>query len=183
MLAVKPRNIAFVEEFGQLVLRRRWFSPVAFFMVFFCVLWDGFLFFWYGVALAQDDPPLMMVVFPILHVAAGVGLTYWTLCLFVNRTEIRVDTNTLEVRHRPLPWPGQRKISVHKIRQPFVKEKISHTKNGGVNITYQVQAILEDSSAVTLVRGLPNREEARYLESKLEEILGIEDESVDGEDR
>jgi hypothetical protein len=182
MLAAKPRNIEFLEEFRQLVIRRRWFTPVAFFLVFFCIFWDGFLFVWYGIAFGQEDAPLMMVLFPLLHVAVGIGLTYYTICLFVNRTDIRIDTNTLEVRHHPLPWPGQSKTPVHKIRQPFVKERISQTKNGQT-ITYQVEAILDDASAITLIRSLPNREEARYIERKLEEVLGLEDLAVDGEDR
>src|SRR5690349_11378767 len=53
----------------------RWFTPAAFFLVFFCVAWDGFLVFWYGMA-AKQGAPLVFFLFPLIHVSVGVGISY-----------------------------------------------------------------------------------------------------------
>src|SRR6187401_1885165 len=36
---------------GELYLRRNWFTPALFFLLFFCIAWDSFLVFWYSMAL------------------------------------------------------------------------------------------------------------------------------------
>lgn len=59
----------------------RWFQWTFVFLVFFCIAWDGFLLFWYGAALGigflgdDAEPVLIMMLFPLLHVAVGTGLT------------------------------------------------------------------------------------------------------------
>ena len=44
---------------------------------------------WYGIAFAADTP-LIAKLFPLLHVAMGIGLTYFTLAGLVNRTTVEV---------------------------------------------------------------------------------------------
>ncbi|MEX2027555.1 MAG: hypothetical protein WEH44_09640, partial [Pirellulaceae bacterium] len=37
-----------IDEFGrELTITYRWFSAAAFFLLFFCIFWDGFLIVWY----------------------------------------------------------------------------------------------------------------------------------------
>ena len=109
-----PRGLA-VDEWGsELTIVRRWFTPALFFLVFFCCIWDGFLIVWYSIALSSmpGDMAWLALLFPLLHVAVGVGLTYYTICGFVNRTTVHVASGELRVSHRPLPWPGARRIAV-----------------------------------------------------------------------
>jgi len=75
-----------IDRWGpELTITRRWFSAVLLFLVFFCIAWDSFLVFWYTMAF-RADAPWIMKVFPIVHVAVGVGLTYYTIAGFVNST-------------------------------------------------------------------------------------------------
>ena len=102
----EPKGFS-VENWGSdLVITRRWFTPAVFFLVLFCIFWDGFLIFWYGIAFTQKEVPWIMVLFPILHLAVGVGLTYFVICCFVNRTWIKVSMGQLTVRHSQLQWQG-----------------------------------------------------------------------------
>src|SRR5690606_5247899 len=91
-LATLPDWLRVGQGGGGLVFTRRWFQPVFLFLAFFCLMWDGFLVVWYGIAFATlgtaKGPGLMMFVFPLIHVAVGVGLTYYTICGFFNRTEV-----------------------------------------------------------------------------------------------
>ncbi|HEX6040903.1 MAG TPA: hypothetical protein VFZ20_22775, partial [Longimicrobium sp.] len=92
-----------VEDRGRdLVIVRRWFSWVYIFLVFFCFVWDGMLIFWYSLAF-MGDAPLVFKLFPMLHVAAGAFITYFTLAGLVNRTTFTIERDRLSVRHGPLP--------------------------------------------------------------------------------
>ncbi len=108
---VLPRSMDLQSGRGGLRISRRWFGPQVIFLAFFCLFWDGFLVFWYAMALAgpgpevdAGGPPLMMLVFPLLHVGVGVGLTYYVIAAFLNRTIVRVEAGTLSVTHGPVPW-------------------------------------------------------------------------------
>ncbi len=86
----------------------RWFGPQYIFLAFFCVFWDGFLVVWYSaVLLAPSGIDIVAALFPLLHVAAGVSITYTTVAGFLNTTSIEVRGGRLRLTHGPLPWPGR----------------------------------------------------------------------------
>jgi len=174
-----PKAIQVEETHEGLRIVRRWFSPVFLFLVFFCIAWDGFLVFWYGVALS-GHAPCIMVVFPVLHVAVGVGLTYWTIAGFVNRTEIRVDSHELTVEHRPLPWFGAMRMPVERIDQLYCKQKISRGKNG-TSVTYQLIAAEKGGGTRKVLSGLMDSDQALFVERTVESYLGIRDRRMRGE--
>ena len=170
-----------VDTFGsELEISRSWFSPGVFFLVFFCVIWDGFLVFWYSIAFTQDDVPWIMILFPTLHLAVGVGLTYFVLCCFVNRTRIKVSMGQLTVRHGPLPWPGNYTLNSAEVEQLYCQSKFHNSKNGG-RYTYEVHAVLLDGTKQKLVSGLDDPDQAIFIEQQLEDHLRIEDRRVPGE--
>lgn len=119
-------------------------------------------------------------MFPLLHVAAGVGLTYFTICGFVNSTRVMANYESLRVRHGPLPWFGNRDVPRLDIDQLFTKEKVVQGKNGPSR-SYELHARLRSGRDVKLVTGLSEAEQARFMEQELERFLGIRDEAVSGE--
>ncbi|WP_224362216.1 hypothetical protein [Hyalangium versicolor] len=158
----------------------RWFSVIHAFLIFFCIAWDGFLFTWYGIALSSDNAPLIALIFPIAHVAAGVGLTYYTLTGLLNRTRIEVSRNRLSIRHGPLPWPGNRDVPGRQFTQLYGVEQIRSNK-GSQTLTYDLIAIDREGKSVKLLGGLTAKDQVLYLEQTLERRLGIEDAPVEGE--
>jgi hypothetical protein len=173
---------------GAIVVRWRWFEPAKhLFMAVFCVAWDAFLVFWYGVAftgLSQsrggDGGFWLMVLFPIVHVAVGVSLTYGVLTGFFNSTRVGLRGDELFVRHGPLPWAGNRVIDARTVTQLFTKEKVSNGR-GGQQRSYELVAIVEGEKRVPLVSGLSEVEQALWLEQAFEERMGIVDVEVAGE--
>jgi hypothetical protein len=157
----------------------RWFSLVHIFFVFFCIVWDGFLVIWYGIAFVTDAP-LIAIVFPLFHVAMGVGLTYYTLTRLVNRTTIEVSRNQLTIRHGPLPWPGNLDVPGSHFTQLY-GEEITTKNKGTTTYTYNLIALDRDGRKVKLISGLPEKDQVLYLEQTLERRLGIEDTVVEGE--
>ena len=158
---------------------RRWWSPVYLFLAFFCVFWCGFLFFWYGMAFA-GDAPLIFFLFPLLHVAVGVGLSYFTLAGFLNRTVIEVDGQSLSVRHTPLPWTGNRKYSSPDIKQLYVQERRKSGENN-VRYSYDLLAVDRFGDQLKVLKGLTEPHQALYLEQVIQKRLGIEDYEIPGQ--
>ena len=177
--AVPPRF--HVEEQGTSTrISWRWFSAKHLMMLAFCVFWDGFLFFWYGTALTAKNPPLIMLLFPLLHVGVGVWLTYTTLAGLLNRTDIDVNRTELTLRHGPLPWPGNQTLPGRSLAQLYVEEVIKQRKNGQTT-EYHLLAVDREGRKVKLLTNLDEKDQALYLEQLLERRLGIEDAPVDGE--
>ncbi len=158
---------------GDLYLRRSWFTPGLVFLLFFCIAWDGFLVFWYGMALFGGAAGggagfWLMVLFPICHVAAGVGLTYYVVAGFLNKTQILAGQGELHIRHRPIPWRGNRTLATDDI-QGFELDR-SSSKNG--QQTYALSAHHVDGDLIVLLSSLPLRQ-AEYIGHVLGEFLEV----------
>ena len=174
-----PANVHVEARGRDLVIVRRWFSWVYLFLAFFCVIWNSFLVFFYGILIASDAP-LPFLLFPALHAAVGAFLTYMTLAGFVNRTTFTVERDHLAVRHGPLPWRGNRDVSTTSLLQLFCTEQVSRSRNG-TTIRYSVEAVLTDGGHLKLATGLDAREQALFIEQALEKHLGIQDRPVRSE--
>ena len=169
-----------MEDWGRdLVITWRWFSPKFLALAFFCAFWDGFLVFWYVMAFRQGAP-LVMKLFPILHLAVGVGLTYFTLAGFLNRTAVKVSRDALGISHSPLPWPGNRVLPSTEIEQLYCGERM-HRHRHSCSYSYQLNAVGRDGSKIKLISGLEEPEAALFLEQAIEARLGIQDRPVRGE--
>ncbi len=182
-----PERFTVSHADNDLMVSWRWFRAVHVVLLFFVVTWDGFLVFWYFGSLASEAG-VFFQLFPIVHVAVGLGLTYIVLAGFANRTTIRAQAGTLRVHHGPLPWRGNRTIASATITQLYVAEVVrEHTDNDTNRVTitrtYDLCAMLDDRREVRLVRGLESAAQGQYLESAFERQLAIVDRAVAGEVR
>jgi DNA-directed RNA polymerase subunit RPC12/RpoP len=178
----RPDSVKMTQGPDGLRLSYRWFSPVFFFLLFFCIAWDSFLVFWYAMALGGKGPDgafsLIAIIFPIAHVAVGVGLTYFVIAGFLNRTTIDVNQDELRVAHGPVPWKGNRRIPTDDLDQLYSSQNRNQSENSH---SYAVSALLKDGRKVTLIGMFHNDEEARFIERTIEDYLGLEHHPVAGE--
>jgi hypothetical protein len=176
-----------VEELGsELVIRWSWYSHAVWFLLFFCIFWDGFLIFWYSMAFfgasqGMGAVAILFLLFPLLHVAVGVGLTYFVFCSFINSTVIRISQGELTVRHGPLPWFGNHTLATFEISQLYCSEKVSNNRRG-YHVHYDLNVMRSDNTKLSLLT-LEELDQVLYLEQKLESCLKIEDQRVPGEVR
>ncbi|GAB5553502.1 MAG: hypothetical protein Sapg2KO_30930 [Saprospiraceae bacterium] len=181
MTSITDKKLEIYEDDDSLEISFKWFSPMAFFLLFFSIFWVGFLVFWYAISFSTGAP-LMAILFPLIHVGVGVGLVYYVLCLFFNKTYFHIHDGELNVIHQPIPWwKGNRKMNIEDISQFYVKEKKSSSKNG-TNYTYDLRAKLrnnEDKSIMAIDN--ISSQTAMELEKRLEKFLGIQDQPVKGE--
>ncbi|MBU2572551.1 MAG: hypothetical protein KKH28_00525 [Elusimicrobia bacterium] len=176
-----PKGYSVDHDGTGLVITRRWWSWKYLALLGFCVFWNGFLVVWYFIAFTKGGP-LIMKLFPLLHVAAGVALTYTGVAGLVNRTRITVNTAEVKVKHFPLPWLGNRLIPRQEIDQLFCEEKITSGKNR-MHYSYNLSAVMRGGNRLKLVSGLDTPENALFLEQQIEGFLGITDRPVAGEMR
>jgi uncharacterized membrane protein len=173
-----PKRLKIEERMDGLTITRRWLGPTAFFLLFFAVLWNGFMIFWNGMAIKGGA--WMMLAFGGLHTGVGLFLVYLVLGMFLNSTVIRVTRGTLEVKIGPLPWRGNKSIQVHDVTQLYCREKVTHGKNGP-SVSYKVETVLSGNKRETLVGSLTSPDEALFIEQQLERHLGLVDVPVAGE--
>lgn len=161
----------------------RWFTPKDLFLIMFAFCWDAFLVFWYSQALDSPfggGPQLIMILFPLIHVAVGVSITYRALAGLLNRTTVTVESDVLRIRHFPLPWLPAPTIPVADLEQLYVSKKITRGKNG-TSVGYEVRAVTREHAGRKLLGGLENIDQALWVEQEIELLLGIRDRRVAGE--
>lgn len=191
--AAMPVRFEVSEQSGQggrrLTVTWRWFKPALLFLIPFAIAWDSFLVFWYAMALGfagepgmSEGPGLIMVIFPIGHVAAGVVVTYLAITNVVNKTQLKVTPASLSVRHFPIPgWPSPT-VPVAQVEQLFVTRAVKRGKNG-TTVTFELRAVTREHASLKLVTGLEELEQALWLEQEIERVLDLRDRPVAGEHR
>lgn len=146
----------------------------------FCTFWFGFLAFWYANA-SRSNAPLLMFVFPLLHVGAGLALLHGALVMLLNTTRLSVAGGVLEVRSGPVPVRGNVRLDAGRIRQLFVTRKEHKGQRTGTTTSFAVEAVVDGGSRLVVVRGLEEADAALYLEAALEQNLRIAAQPVVGE--
>ncbi len=147
----------------------------------------GFFIFWFHKMLGDEsfldwiEQPDWMAKLTLespLLLFAICG-AYCLLATFLNHTNIQISGSDLKIRIRPIPWIGDKTVKKLEITQLFVREKTSKDSYGQITKSYQVHWINTRGQRLPLV-GRLRVHEALYLENRLEEILGIENQPVSG---
>jgi len=174
-----PSGVVVKENELGLRITRRWFSLKYIPLAFFCVAWDSFLIFWYSMAFSTEAP-WIMICFPIAHLAVGVGLTYYVITGFFNRTILEVTPGKMQLWHEPLPWAGEVKMDTSDLKQLYSKEKSSRGEHG-TSYSYELWMVSKDGRSKKLLSGLDSPEVPLYIEQQIESWLHIPDMPVAGE--
>ncbi len=170
-----PPGITYQHDGTNTVITRRWRSMILLFLIPFCIAWDSFLVFWYSKAFS-GQMPWIMIIFPIGHVAVGVGLTYFVLATLFNHTVIIAGQGRLRISTGPIPWGRNIDMSSSDIDQIFSKSKTNRSRNGS-SMTYTLWAVLHNSTTIKLMGSVDDEDQALFIEQKLRKALGIRDQT------
>lgn len=166
-----PEGLDEIATLQGITIRRVWRSWVIAPLILFCLAWDSFLVFWYSMALGHGDVPWIMVVFPIGHVAVGLGLTYFTIASLVNKTDVNINPSMVEVRSGPFPWIDNKTVMANDIVQVLVRERTARQNRG---IAYSVMVAGPDRKERKLLSSISNYEQAEFIVVRIREILRLE---------
>ena len=124
-----PEGVDPVATPDEVAISLSWWNPSVWLLLIFVIFWDGLLFSFYRSALSghmrseNHASAFPILFFSLGHVAVGVGLTYFVICSFFNRTVIRLTNQKISKEVGPLWWPqGTKTFSIpaptsFKIRQ------------------------------------------------------------------
>lgn len=172
-----PKGISVDEGYEGLEITRKWFGPIAIFLTFFCIFWDGSILFALRMIISSGEP--MTALFLSIHAIAGIGLTYWCISLYVNKTIITVNSYLIRVKHTPLPFPGSKDFQLDRLEQVYTKERVVRGKNG-YSYYYDLYIIDANDKHTKVLPNLQNKEQALFIEQEIERYLDIEDRYVQG---
>ena len=175
-----PEKMTLVDHGNYIEIIRKWFSWKFAALAAFAVFWNGALISLYSGM--SSDTPLLTVLFPLLHVGAGIAIAYYALAGCLNRTHVYASKDLVGIRHRPIPWLGNKDVPASDIKQLYVTEKASKGRHGPWT-TYEVRVVTNSGRNIKLIGGLDAKEQALYLEQKIEDYLDIEDQHVAGQVR
>ncbi|MGC4072108.1 MAG: hypothetical protein QM760_06245 [Nibricoccus sp.] len=109
-----------------------------------------------------------MIVFPIAHVAVGVGLTYFVVASLLNKTELTLSADRVSVKTSPLPWLHSQTLRASDIRSVWVQR--TGKTNGQTR--FEVRFRNPENRSKKLITGL-DEEQADFIEHHLNATLGL----------
>ncbi len=163
-----PEGLKVITDWDILTIRKTWLGWSIIPTAIFTAVWDSFLVFWYMAALNSPKVPWIMVVFPIGHVAVGVGLTYYVLSCLVNRTDVIISPYNIKVCTYPLPWLSNREVPREDILDVILRPT-GEGQRGSAQIIY----VGPDNREKKLVTNIARYEEAEYIIHQIEYSLKI----------
>jgi hypothetical protein len=168
-----PEKIDVIHDGSTIIIRRKWLSWTVIPLLIFCIVWDSFLFFWYGQVLGGKDTPLFAILFPLGHVSVGIGLTYYVLAMFLNKTDITIAPYEVKVTTYPLPWGFGKWVK----REDIVAVRVKNSaQSNDSSITYGIRYTNRENRELSLIRGGLNDDQAEYIVHHLRQAMLIPDE-------
>lgn len=181
-----PEGVETLKLRSELDIRLSWQKTTSKggrnFMTLFTFMWNLILLPFVLVILLTGNWSILLFI--SLHLAVGIGLLWYTLAVYFNKSSLTISDRFLRVRSLPIPLPSFKatNLEVADIDQLYVSKYTASTSNGVPNYAYALYAVMKDGTKVSLLRGM-NRETQRYIEREIESYLGIKNKKVSEEDR
>ncbi len=175
----KGFEVNYFDEYMQIT--RVWHGVKTYFILLFALVFNGVWINNGFVEILLSDRELLPKLFFSIFIVLGLSLLYFTVATWLNKTQIYVSKNSLEIKHQPVPWLGNKKIKADNIEQLFVEEKYRGSSNNNPRYTYNVLGLTSEGTQFKLIGGFESRYHARFIEKTIEDYLGIENVKIEGE--
>jgi hypothetical protein len=171
-----PENTLIETQDDHISIKIPWYKHTAWFLLFFAMFWNGFLFF------AMSSAPVGAILFMMLHLGAGIAITWYMICLFLNQTIVNIDHEGFSITTTPLFFPGFGNVTVHKdeFAQVYVKEKVRANRRS-TTINYTISLLDHEGRTRSLPFSCDDPEQALFIKAKIETFMGIQRMAVEGE--
>lgn len=157
-------------------ISRRWYNWLDFIGILaFVAVFNGVWISNDFLDLLASDKETLLKVFALLFIVIGVSSAYFIFAFLLNKTIITVDQKSIEVRHRPVPWPGNTKIARSEVVGLVIKQKhyLGSSKEN-TKLSHQILALTRKAEPIKVLTGLKYGRQALHIKQKLEDHLGFE---------
>lgn len=166
-----PAGLAYAErdEAGTRVLSIAPPRAAALPIAGFALVWDAFLVVWYATATRSSS--VIMLVFPLIHVWAGVQVTRDALRRLFNHATIRVDAERVVYREGPVP-AGRVEMALEAIASVEVESGARRVRFGASRTeSFSLRVVARDGTGAALALELPSYEQASFVARRLERAI------------
>jgi hypothetical protein len=173
----RPNHFSVEDDGSSLRISFRWIWHRFKGAAAMCFVWNCFVAGCFWMVLRACPLILLVLVFSIPSVGIGLLLVYATLAGFLNRTVIKVTSESLTIRHGPVPWWGNRSLPIDRLERLYCKKDTADSEDAG-ECTYCVNALTNRGDKVDLVEDLHDLAEALFIKHEIERWLKIDDGGV-----
>lgn len=137
----------------------------------FAAAWNGFLLVWYMLLFRGGGPTGVFFWFPLIHVAAGVYITYRAVCLLLNSAHLAFEGTTFSFRWGPLPELGAVRLPVEDLHGFEVRGTRGRDGGNQPDGPWFVLAETKGGDMHRVALDLPSAEQADFVVARLEGAL------------
>lgn len=182
----KPEKFKLSRMPDGIEINYRWLGKQHTGLLFFAIIWNAFItFFTFMMFFADggDEPGAMVFCFMIPFYAVGIGMAWYVLAGFMNKTAVRIRGGGIETVHAPIPMFGMKNLSVDRraIEQVYCKRRVAYSSNDVPVYVFDVHYVKKGGDDYELIKGLDSLNKAVFIEQQIEKLYRIDDVGVDGE--
>lgn len=154
-------------------IQKKWMGQSTLIIGLLCLAWAAVFVRTYKIiaqGINSGDVPLIMLA--ILFAAGAVLLGYFLVANWLNKTDIFVNKQLIEIKISPVPWRGNMRLNAAKIEEFSVEKHVAGSEKKR-KVTYAVLFRQNNDKITKLVSGLENKDQALFIEQKIENYLGL----------
>jgi len=175
----RPAELAWDErddERGALSIRLPHRRSSGIPLLLFALVWDGFLVFWYALALKSGH--VLMMLFPLVHVFAGIYVTWTALRALLNTVRITMGPDDVRIREGPIFVPRAKFDAPLSAIESFAPTQ-SHGNRGAIRHGLEVRT--RDGVARRVAGRFEQASHAAFASARLNVLLArVKDASNSG---
>lgn len=181
-----PKQLKIDYFADYICISRRWFTVRAIAAVLLSLLSTGATYYIFSGKMESMNltgEQWFINLLPWLCVVFALVSSYVAIARCINHTDIYVSADTIEIKHQPLPWFGNKRLQASNIKQLYVREKIRvvNERSGQTRRYYSVETIPHTGPNFSLLKSLESSQQALFIEQEIEKFLNIENQRVRGE--
>jgi len=174
-----PESLNIKESDDGFEFASRWYKPaMAWSLVIFDIFWISFSVYWLKTA--------QFIVFyflGLIFLAVGIGLIWYIVCLFINKTTTTLTSQDFAIKHSPIPFPTYKNTRLKRsdIEQVYIKEEFSYGKERIKTLIGYSLNVLSPKGVSSKVLDFDEYETGILLKKKIEKYMHITPQAVEGE--
>ena len=173
-----PKGMVMNRDPIHLEIIRRWYGPMSVILTVLCFMWYAMFILHYGKGILEGN--IFSITNGSFFAFIGLIIVYYTVAGYINSTHISAGRDFLIIKHKPLPWFGNKSIPSQELDQLYSKMSV-YRYRGRDHYSCEIRAKMKTKQDIKLLSKLTDTAQALFVEQEIERFLNIEDRPVEGE--